>query len=155
MGGEPCPWMKPPPAASAQAFEAVGLGPRESAVPNDLSTGYLQEGGLVLPGPRHRQHPSEQMSFKQRQRRRKKSEAIAAAQKAARRSGSAARRYWLTLLQRKGCCARCGNVLREGAEAVYRHEPREALCLRCADRERIPYRPSVRWERDRRKRRSK
>jgi hypothetical protein len=90
------------------------------------------------------------MSFKGRQRRRKRAEAAAAAQRAARRSGSSARRHWLTLLRRKGCCARCGDVLRDGAEAVYRHEPMELLCLRCANHLRVGYRPSVRWERARR-----
>ena len=30
---------------------------------------------------------------------------------------------------------------------VYRREPLEALCVSCADREGIRYRPSVAWER--------
>jgi hypothetical protein len=44
-------------------------------------------------------------------------------------------------------------VLRErferGAEIVYRHEPREVRCVRCAERdpESKGYRPSIRWER--------
>jgi hypothetical protein len=39
---------------------------------------------------------------------------------------------------------------------VYRHEPREALCVACADKDpAVDWRPSVRWERERTTRRKK
>jgi hypothetical protein len=60
-------------------------------------------------------------------------------------------RYYLTIVSRSACCNRCGGSLREGAECVYRHTPRTILCVVCADLERISYRPSMRWERRKRK----
>ena len=43
-----------------------------------------------------------------------------------------------------GCRAVCGGVRRKGREMVYRHSPREARCVSCA--EGLSYRPSARWE---------
>lgn len=46
----------------------------------------------------------------------------------------------------------CGGILNVGREMVYRHTPREALCLVCVERSpEIRARPSVAWERARRK----
>jgi len=53
---------------------------------------------------------------------------MAAAQLAGRASGSSSSAWWLTLVVRDTCCARCGGVLRVGREMVYRHTPREARC---------------------------
>ena len=61
-------------------------------------------------------------------------------------------RYYLTIVSRAACCNRCGGALHAGAECVYRHTPREILCLDCADRMQISYRPSMRWERLQRRR---
>jgi hypothetical protein len=58
-------------------------------------------------------------------------------------------RHYLTIVSRAGCCNRCGGSLRDGTECVYRHTPRQILCVPCADLERISYRPSMRWERHR------
>ncbi len=88
------------------------------------------------------------MGFKQRERRRKKKTAMGAAQRAARRNGKSPD-WWLTVTTRDTCCARCGKVLRSGGEMVYRAEPLEARCLLCADG--LPYRPSVRWEQQRKR----
>jgi len=93
------------------------------------------------------------MGFKQRESKRKKRAAVAASQRTARESGSSARKWWLTLVTKDTCCARCAGVLRAGREMVYRHAPREALCLPCAEADGLCYRPSVRWERARRARR--
>jgi hypothetical protein len=74
-------------------------------------------------------------------------------QRRSRSSGSSAGKWWLTIADRKGCCANvgCGVILKEGAEVVYRHSPMTTLCLRCAERDpECRYRPSLRWERARR-----
>jgi hypothetical protein len=89
------------------------------------------------------------MGFKQRERRRKRRAAQAAAQRQSRRDSSAAARHWLTLVTETTCCATCGLVLRKGGAIVYRHRPREALCVPCADRAGVSYRPSLRWEKRR------
>jgi hypothetical protein len=90
------------------------------------------------------------VGFKQRERRRKMKAATTAAQLRSRENRSSVNKWWLTPLEKTGCCAECGLILRAGkSEGVYRHEPRELLCVPCADRRRIFYRPSLRWERKR------
>jgi hypothetical protein len=65
-----------------------------------------------------------------------------------RRSEKTRARHFLTPVSRNCCCNRCGTSLRDGRDdCVYRHTPREILCLNCANLERIPYRPSSKWER--------
>jgi hypothetical protein len=79
-----------------------------------------------------------------------KKAAIARAQQRARRSGSASEHWWLTVVRKTTCCARCARILREGRdEMVFRKLPLEALCVLCADREQMRYRPSARWEQSR------
>jgi hypothetical protein len=59
---------------------------------------------------------------------------------AARRSikvRSSASKWWLTVVRKRRCCARCGWVLAPGREMVS-GTPCEALCLSCAYRERVP-----------------
>jgi hypothetical protein len=56
-------------------------------------------------------------------------------------------RWYLTIVSRKCCCNRCGRTLRDGGELVYRHRPKEVVCLDCPNRDGVRYRPSVRWER--------
>lgn len=91
------------------------------------------------------------MGFKQREKKRTKKAAIAAAQLRARSSGSSASKWWLTLVTRDTCCARCAGILRSGREMVYRRSPREALCVSCAgDDPSIRFRPSAAWEERRR-----
>jgi hypothetical protein len=86
------------------------------------------------------------MSYKSRQKKR----AIRAAQ--FKHRDTIAGRFYLTLVVQKTCCARCGGILNVGREMVYRHTPREALCLVCAERDpEIRARPSVAWELARRK----
>jgi hypothetical protein len=57
-------------------------------------------------------------------------------------------RYWLTIVDRTTCCARpaCHGILRKGREMVFRKTPQESLCVACADRAGIRYRPSRAWE---------
>jgi hypothetical protein len=53
-------------------------------------------------------------------------------------------------IARKDCrCSRCRLLLKRNGELVYRHEPREVRCLRCASRdpESKGFKPSIRWER--------
>ncbi len=90
------------------------------------------------------------MSFQSRQKKRRYKR-VEAKNRAARRAPETARRWFLTLAKKPGRFACCGRRFERGAEVVYRHEPREVRCLRCADRERVPYRPSIRWERANRK----
>lgn len=89
------------------------------------------------------------MGFKQRERKRKRKAAHTQAQAQGRDSGSSSSKWWLTVVTRKGCCANpeCPRILPVGAECVYRHVPREMLCVDCG--ESLPWRPSVRWERER------
>ena len=90
------------------------------------------------------------MGYKQRERKRR--ERIAQASGRREQRSKYVDRYYLTIVSRAACCNRCGGSLRAGAECVYRHTPREVLCVVCADSEEIPYRPSMRWERRNRKR---
>ena len=89
------------------------------------------------------------MGFKARERRRKKRAGERSRQTAARNSGSSADKWWLTPVRSKCCCNACAGILAVGRECVYRHAPREILCVRCAERRDIYYRPSLRWERER------
>jgi hypothetical protein len=61
-------------------------------------------------------------------------------------------RHYLTIVSRAACCNRWGGSLRDGAECVYRHTPKQIICVACADSQEIYYRPSMRWERRNRKR---
>lgn len=88
------------------------------------------------------------MGFRQREKKRKKKAAVALAQAESRRSGSSSGKFWLTLVTQKTCCAKCGGILVVGREMVYRAQPREALCVACADGRGVFYRPSVRWEKE-------
>ena len=93
--------------------------------------------------------PKERMSFQSRQKKRKYKAAVA---RSKRRSPETARRWFLTIARKPGVCASCGDRLVGGAEVVYRHEPRETRCLRCAERleDSRGFRPSLRWERAKR-----
>lgn len=94
------------------------------------------------------------MAFKQREKKRKAKAKMESSRRAARVSGSAASKWWLTVVTRDTCCARCAGVLRIGRPLVYRAVPREALCQECAEGAGIRARPSVAWERARMKGRS-
>jgi hypothetical protein len=89
------------------------------------------------------------MSFESRQKKRRHKRVEAKARQ--RRSPESARRWFLTLAKKPGKFACCGDRFERGAEVVYRHEPRELRCQRCADRDpECRYWPSLRWERARR-----
>jgi hypothetical protein len=85
------------------------------------------------------------MSFNSREKKRRARLAIANTRRDHRQT--MAGRHYLTIVSRAACCNRCGGSLRKGAQCVYRHTPREILCVVCADSEQIHYRPSMRWER--------
>jgi hypothetical protein len=101
------------------------------------------------------------VSFKQREARRKKRAALARDRVESPGKArhlhtvpgkpTAAERWWLTLVTKKTCCANpaCRGILREGREMAFRKVPQEALCVACADRAGISYRPSARWEQSR------
>jgi hypothetical protein len=84
------------------------------------------------------------MSFKSREK--KRAARVAIAKSRARSETMAGRRY-LTIVSRHACCNDCGGSLRKGRECVYRHTPREILCVTCAQARKLHFRPSVRWER--------
>jgi hypothetical protein len=90
------------------------------------------------------------MSYESRQKKRRHKRVEAKAMQ--RRSPESARRWFLTLAKKSGRFACCGRRFERGGEIVYRHEPREVRCVRCADRleDSRGYRPSIRWERARR-----
>jgi RNase P subunit RPR2 len=85
------------------------------------------------------------MSYRSREKKRR----AGIAQQRARRDHreTMKRRHYLTIVSRDACCNACGGMLRQGAECVYRFEPREILCVTCADLRMISYRPSLKWER--------
>ena len=91
------------------------------------------------------------MAWKHRQAKRKRRAAIARDRKKSRTTGSSAGKWWLTIVLRKTCCANpaCRGILRVGGEMVFRKVPGQALCVACADRTGIRYRPSHRWEQNR------
>jgi hypothetical protein len=83
-----------------------------------------------------------------------KKAAVARDRKQGRRSGSSAGQWWLTPVLRDTCCAKCAGLLRRGKkDMVYRHRPREALCIDCAEDLGVSFRPSARWEERRLRRR--
>jgi hypothetical protein len=84
------------------------------------------------------------MSYKSRQKKR----AIRAAQ--AKHADQIKHRWYLTIVKHKTCCATCAGILNVGAEMVYRHTPRAALCTSCGQADpSIKARPSMQWERRR------
>jgi hypothetical protein len=129
---------------------------RRSSPPPHAAGGRPSEsrpgkGSYALPA--HPQGERGSMSYKSREKKRR----ARIAQLSGRREQRAkfADRHYLTIVSRRACCNRCGGSLREGAECVYRHTPREILCVLCADDKKIHYRPSMRWERLQRRRKSK
>jgi hypothetical protein len=92
------------------------------------------------------------VSFKVKEAKRQKRAAgrkrkAAIARNVARRSEGS---YFLTLVRRTTCCARCAGRLTKGREMIFRKTPQESLCIPCADRGGISYRPSTSWEESRR-----
>jgi hypothetical protein len=88
------------------------------------------------------------MSYKSRAKKR----AINAAKN--KHSTTIAGRWYLTIVKRKTCCAKCAGILEIGREMVYRHTPREARCKLCAELDpAVTVRPSEAWERANRRRR--
>jgi ribosomal protein S27E len=90
------------------------------------------------------------MSFQSREKKRKHKAAVAKSKR--RHSSETAKRWFLTISRKAGACAVCGDKLPARAEVVYRHEPREVRCVRCASRleDSSGFRPSIRWERKQR-----
>jgi hypothetical protein len=86
---------------------------------------------------------------RERRRRRKLEDKKATAGARRNRAPETARRWFLTLARTGGRCACCDGRFVKGAEIVYRHEPRETRCVRCASRleDSKGFRPSIRWER--------
>jgi hypothetical protein len=70
------------------------------------------------------------------------------------RTPETAQRWFLTVAKNPGRYMCCGERFERGAELVYRAQPREVRCVRCASRleDSKGYRPSLRWERARAKR---
>jgi hypothetical protein len=102
-------------------------------------------------------HERQSVSYKSREKKRKYKAAAAKAETEQRRHRHPDR-WYLTIVNRSGVCndPSCGAPLREGRECVFRFSPKEILCLRCAERRKIHYRPSLRWEQaNRRRRRSR
>ena len=79
------------------------------------------------------------VSFKSREKKRRYKAAVKKSKRA--HAPETARRWFLTLAKKPGRFDCCGDRFGRGAEVVYRHEPREVRCVRCADREGVKYRP--------------
>ena len=69
------------------------------------------------------------------------------------RSGETQANHYLTLAIRKAKCERCPRRLLRDDEFIYRHEPRQVLCVGCATALGIKWRTSWRWEQAQGKRR--
>jgi hypothetical protein len=94
-----------------------------------------------------------EVAFQQRQKKRRAKAAQAGSRAAQRSSGSKSSLWWLTIVKRDTCCARCAGMLRVGRPMVYCASPREALCEPCAESRGIYARPSTAWEKQRAARR--
>jgi hypothetical protein len=84
------------------------------------------------------------MSFKSREKKRRATLAIKKSRSENRDKMTG--RHYRTVVSRHASCNDCGGALREGRECVYRHTPREILCVRCADGRGLQPRLSERWE---------
>lgn len=96
----------------------------------------------------------ETVSFKTREKRRKQRMAAGAVKRSRREHSPETRvRWFLTPAREKVACARCATLIEVGGDLVYRHEPREFRCLRCATgcADSKGYRNSLRWEQAQRK----
>lgn len=94
------------------------------------------------------------MSFKSREKKRRARAAQAAiARTRIEHTDVMKSRHYLTFVKRACSCNACGGSLRERSEMVFRFEPKEVLCVSCADSRGVRYRPSEVWERVRRARR--
>src|SRR5947209_1550344 len=73
-----------------------------------------QEGRFAMrdAGPTRPPQEEQFMGYQARERKRKQRIAVARNQRAARRSGSSAEKWWLTVVSKDTCCARCGRILR-------------------------------------------
>jgi hypothetical protein len=90
------------------------------------------------------------MSYESRQKKRRHKRMEQKAKRG--RSSETATRWYLTIAKRPGRFDCCRQTFARGDAIVYRHEPRETRCLRCAERleDSKGYRPSIRWERKQR-----
>jgi hypothetical protein len=93
------------------------------------------------------------MSYRSRETKRRKKAGIAASKRE--HSTAMRSRYYLTKVKRACRCSSCGKRLRERMDMVFRKDGPVMLCVDCADRDPlVDYRLSLRWEQDRRARRS-
>lgn len=95
------------------------------------------------------------MSFKSREKKRIRKAAIGNVR--SKHGETMKSRHYLTKVQRDCCCNTCGRALRKknNDDLVYRHEPREVLCLSCAAEGGVNYRTSQRWDKANRTRRER
>lgn len=84
------------------------------------------------------------MSYKSREKKRRKK--IATGNVREKHGETMKARHYLTITTRACCCNGCGRGLRTGDESVFRFEPKEIVCLSCAELRKLHYRPSQRWE---------
>ena len=89
------------------------------------------------------------MSYKSREKKRRRK--LAQANVRSKHGETMKSRHYLTITTRACCCNDCGRRLRRGDESVFRFEPKEIVCLTCAELREIHYRPSQRWEKAHRK----
>jgi hypothetical protein len=68
-------------------------------------------------------------------------------------SDTIACRHYLVAAKRKCSCNACGGILLPGTDVVYRHEPREIICTTCAESKAVKWRPSLKWEAARQRKR--
>lgn len=94
------------------------------------------------------------MSYKSREKKRSMRGEQREAEAARRnRNTETAQRWFLTLVSKPCSCNMCGGALRKGREMFYRHTPRSVVCTTCGESAGIRWRPSIKWEQARRRRR--
>ena len=71
------------------------------------------------------------MSYKSREKKRRRK--LAQANVRSKHGETMKSRHYLTITTRACCCNDCGRRLRRGDESVFRFEPKEIVCLTCAE----------------------
>jgi hypothetical protein len=91
------------------------------------------------------------LSYQSREKKRRYKRAVEKTKRS--RAPETAARWFLTPALKDGRCSVCGVLVKRKTDIVYRHEPRETRCVRCAGRleDSKGFRPSLRWERARRR----
>ena len=96
--------------------------------------------------------PKEKLMSHQTKERERREKVAERQVKRAHRSEETRSRHFLTIAKRTTKCERCPRRLLTGDEFIYRHDPRQVLCVDCATALGVKWWTSRRWEQARGKR---